>query len=855
MIPLQLRVRNFMCYRDDVPPLDFSGIDLACLTGANGHGKSALLDAMTWALWGKARAKRDDELIHLGQSEMEVEFTFDLGGTVYRVLRKRDSTKRGQTVLDLQVRELAQPARFRSVAEAGVRATQAAIVRLLRMDYETFTNSCFLLQGEADAFTTRTPAERKRVLGEILGLGQYDEYERRAKELAKEKDRQLAGLEGLLRDIERELARQPEFEAELAEVESEVDELSQAVTRAEETLRELRHEKQVLESQQARLRDLERRRQQAKQELAEIEDQISQRQRRLQDYEATLAERAEIEEGYAALSEARGAEAAWNERLKTYAQLQNQQRDLERAIEAARHELELELERLRERTREWEKRAAVRQATEGQLQEVRTFLAQLDELQAERDAAQEQAQALAEESAGLRVRNDQFRAEMDTLKEKLDLLEEEEADATCPLCGQALSPDHRREVAAQFGAEGKGLANAYRANTARRLAIGDESKRLAVQLQKLDRELAGLPAQQRRQAQLEQTLVEAQRAEDQLNVASAELDALVERLRSGLYAPAEQEATAHLAAELEALGYEPETHERVRGQVASLLPFEESYLRLQSALERAGEEREALAALWPRQARWQEALEKDEAQRESLAAEVLRLPAVSAEVALGEQAAEDLKRQSSRARLALGAARQKLAHCRRLSVEKERHVLERQRLAEEKLTFDELRLAFGKKGIQAMIIEAAIPEIEFEANRLLARMTAGRMHVRFETQRETLKGDTIETLDIYIADELGTRSYELFSGGEAFRVNFAIRIALSKLLARRAGAQLQLLVIDEGFGTQDAEGRERLVEAINSIRDDFARILVITHIEELKDAFPVRIEVTKTPSGSQFSLN
>ena len=95
MIPLQLRVRNFMCYRDDVPPLDFDGIHLACLTGANGHGKSALLDAMTWALWGKARAKRDDELIHLGQSEMEVEFTFGLGGTVYRVLRKRDSSQAG----------------------------------------------------------------------------------------------------------------------------------------------------------------------------------------------------------------------------------------------------------------------------------------------------------------------------------------------------------------------------------------------------------------------------------------------------------------------------------------------------------------------------------------------------------------------------------------------------------------------------------------------------------------------------------------------------------------------------------------------------------------------------------------
>ena len=121
------------------------------------------------------------------------------------------------------------------------------------------------------------------------------------------------------------------------------------------------------------------------------------------------------------------------------------------------------------------------------------------------------------------------------------------------------------------------------------------------------------------------------------------------------------------------------------------------------------------------------------------------------------------------------------------------------------------------------LCEAVIPEIEFEANRLLARMTDGRMHVRFETQRETLKGDTVETLDINIADELGTRPYELFSGGEAFRVNFAIRVALSQMLARRAGAQLRTLFIDEGFGTQDEAGRQRLVEAI--LEDGYAVVV------------------------------
>ncbi len=91
----------------------------------------------------------------------------------------------------------------------------------------------------------------------------------------------------------------------------------------------------------------------------------------------------------------------------------------------------------------------------------------------------------------------------------------------------------------------------------------------------------------------------------------------------------------------------------------------------------------------------------------------------------------------------------------------------------------------------------------------------------------------------------------MFSGGEAFRVNFAIRLALSRLLAQRAGARLQTLVIDEGFGSQDSDGRQRLIEAINYVRQDFKCILVITHLEELKDAFPSRIEVEKTPGGSR----
>ena len=175
-----------------------------------------------------------------------------------------------------------------------------------------------------------------------------------------------------------------------------------------------------------------------------------------------------------------------------------------------------------------------------------------------------------------------------------------------------------------------------------------------------------------------------------------------------------------------------------------------------------------------------------------------------------------------------------------------------QRLREQQSIYDELRVAFGREGVQALLIDTILPQIEQEANQLLARMTEGRMHVKLESQRplQSRKGQFAETLEIKVSDELGHRSYEMFSGGEAFRINLALRIALSKVLANRSGAPLPTLFIDEGFGTQDSAGREQILDVLSTLEQDFKCIIVITHLEELKDYFPVRIEVEKRDGAS-----
>jgi len=205
---------------------------------------------------------------------------------------------------------------------------------------------------------------------------------------------------------------------------------------------------------------------------------------------------------------------------------------------------------------------------------------------------------------------------------------------------------------------------------------------------------------------------------------------------------------------------------------------------------------------------------------------------------------------------AFGQLKQELKQIEKYASDLKTREKEQRKLEEQKQSYEELALAFGKKGIQAMIIETSLAAIEEEANVLLGKITDERMSVRFITQKEkkAKAEELIETLEIQIRDEFGTRDYEMYSGGEAFRINFAIRIALSKLLASRALTHLKFLAIDEGFGMLDTAGRDDLVAVINSIAPDFEKILVITHLQELKDLFPTKIEVTKDESGSHIKV-
>jgi exonuclease SbcC len=538
--------------------------------------------------------------------------------------------------------------------------------------------------------------------------------------------------------------------------------------------------------------------------------------------------------------------------LSRVAKLHEDRGQLGRKIGEAKAALTLEQGLSQERIAQLEAQIERRPSLEEELASLRRQLDRLALLDEELERKRAQERAASQEIASLHATNEGLTSEMEILKEKLDLLKE--AEAKCPLCEQALSEIEIDRIEEKYSSQGKEKGDQYRQNKRRIEELEDRLKDLQREIRGLEGEAQKRPSLQSQKDMASQALTQIEEAEKGLAQERERLKAQEERLEKGEYAREEQSFLAALEREIKGLGYDSQEHEEVRMRLSSLVNYEAKMKDLERARQGVKATEEALERARGSYTRWQNGLAGDRVRVEALEKEVMELGEAVKGLEEKERLVQRLQEEESQARQALGAAQERVDRCRGLEKEKEAKVAQEQEITEEKTIYEELQLAFGKKGIQAMIIESALPELEEEANRLLSHMTEGRMHLRFETQRTTKKGEPLETLEIKISDELGPRSYELYSGGEAFRINFAIRIALSKLLARRAGARLETLVIDEGFGTQDTTGRERLIEAINSIQEDFALILVITHIEELREVFPVRIDIFKTPEGSQISM-
>ena len=716
MIPLRLELKNFLSYKDQAPVLDMSTFHLACLCGDNGHGKSALFDAITWALWGQARAATHNDLVYQGERDMRVDLEFQATSSRYRVSRRFTRPvrgKQGATILELfQINDSS----YQPISGNSVRETESKIRQLLRMDYETFINSAFIVQGRADMFTRSTPSKRKEILGEILGLSWYEDLADRSRAKSREHATSLKLLELQISTDRHNIGDKNEQLDSLIKIEQELEQL-------------LSERNQYQAEQDAVHEEMKA--------LSQMREKLVTLQTQTHIYTKDIDQR-------------KASMAKTEETLNRLLQKSKQLHDLEAKLESATK--------------------GVERSNSPSLEQQNRNL-KLQELDAE--------------SSHLKRINSQLLEEMMELRKKVDFLRDNDSTTLCPLCNQPLDDEGCEHLAANYELEGSAKRSTYRENetSIQEFTLTSDNMRKDIEREELE------------YITLRKT-------------ARIQYESLVGQLEE---ARTSQKATPDL---IKALKDDQQSLKKVNNELSyamdNLDSLERSIAKFSSIENRQLTVLEALRNLNDRQ---------------------------------------NLTNQK------LGAARNTLAQYADL----EAGLKEKEKLFDQeshkKGVYGQLGTAFGKAGVQALIIEQAIPQLEEYANDLLGRLTDYRMGLKMETQRENPSGgNPRETLDIKISDELGNRSYETYSGGEAFRINFALRIGLSRLLAYRSGAPLPTLFIDEGFGTQDSSGLERLVEAIKTIQTDFEKILVITHIDELKEAFPTRIEVTKTPNGSTFQV-
>lgn len=850
MKPVALYMKNFKSYGEDTPVFDFNAFDIVLLTGENGNGKSSIADAIAWCIWGQCKGMTGrggiDDLVRSGAEDMEVSFTFEEDGNQYKIIRKRDK-RRGQSSLDLFIEEGGV---FTPISGNRIDETQSKIQQLIKLDYDTYLCTAYLSQGKADMFAIKKPNERKEVLSEILNLSSYD----RLAELAKEErgglqseaeilKREVYGLEARVGDEDKVSKARDMVEEELRTRQKKEQAIGERLDAYYKTYRE---KSSLIKSLEGYRGNLER----VKEELQQLKKEEAQLLTRIKSYREVLKREEEIEISYKRARELSERENLYREKLQERTTLIRQLDIIDSTIDKKRQELEYNIKLLQQEI-ESEKRKLYRE--DKVAKEVKSFsdaLKKMVDLEKRLYLMERDVKKNIEEIAALRAREGSLLESLDDLRKRYKDLSG--AKSNCPTCYTPLTDSSKANVLKTMAENGKNIQEDLENTQNSIRKLDKERKGLEREIDKAKTVLKNKGKVESHLAIMQRELEEAEEAKKRIEALMVKLIPLKENMADKTYASELLADKRKLQEEMSKLDYDEDIHRKIREELKELAHIGESYQEVQLAKVRLSADEESINRIRALiEARESYGIELTtligQLEKATEGIETIKKDIYGLEMEKKKMGDEIRQLQSKKG--ALDERLKQIEDAKREIKEKKNAILELNREIELYSTLIEI---YGKRGIQAAIIENAIPELQDETNRILAKITDGRLTVEFLTQRDTKAGNTVETLDIKISDGLDTRKYETYSGGEEFRINFAIRIALSKILARRAGATVRMLVLDEGFGTLDEKGRERLAQVINAISDEFEKIIVITHIQDLKDYFSNQIEVYMTPKGSMF---
>ena len=783
----RLRLVNFRQHADT--EIVF-GDGITGIIGPNGSGKTSLLEGLAWAIYGNAAARGDKDSIRnlraKARTSVRVELEFGLGSHEYRVER------------GLNDAELYQDG---TIVANSLREVTAKLQRVLGMTHDEFFNTYFTGQKELAVLANASRPERAAFLSRVLGYERLRLAQERVRERRSALSHEVDGLETGLPPRGELQKERKDAEQRLAGARRAAADAEKARQKAQDALGEEEPRWQTWVTRRERTLSLEGDQRVAEQGVLAQRQEFQRLDKELAEALSAREELRKLEAEVAPISRLK-AELADLDRL-------HQEDAARREDQAKLTELARALSGLDGRIAELSDAAAAVQRAEA---EAHALAERLDV--AER-AAEEQQATWVREKGYASTRREELLKQYEEVKEQRDKIQLLGPEGECPTCRRPLGAEH----AAVLGVLDRQLQ-----------AIVDDGTYFRQRLE----QLAAPP----------ETVTQAEAARDALREesrrASEREGTLRAQVAERVRLEKERVAAKRRAAELErrvaarATGYDATRHDAVRSELTRLDPVALHAATLAARAERA----EVLVGE-------AELAEKALSTREALARQLA--DAVKAE-GFSEAKFKAARERHDHATHALRAAELLVAETRGELVGAEAAVRETERREGERAARErtiaerkaELRLhheldrAFSD--LRADLNAAMRPEIGELASTFLADLTDGRYD----------EVDLDDDYRVVVLDDGVPKP--VISGGEEDIANLVLRLAISQMIAERAGQPLSLLVLDEIFGSLDETRRQHVLGLLRRLGDRFPQVILITHIEQVRDGLDRVIRVAYDPA-------
>lgn len=779
----RLRLLNFRQHADT--EIEF-GKGITGVVGPNGAGKSTLLEAIAWAIYGVQAVRGDKDSVRnlraKARSSVRVELEFGLGRHEYRVIRGLHSAElyRDGGLIANSLKDVTEQAE-----------------RAIGMSHDEFFNTYFTGQKDLAVMGSLKREERHAFLSRVLGYERLDLARAAVRETRNVLNGELKGLESGLVDRATLEASRRGAEAKLAEARGAVKTAEKGRSEAERRLKDEAPRWQDWQARRDRTLSLDG-------------------DRRIAEKDVVTA-RQEFQRLDRELATARDARRQLDQLEPTLAPIhalerEQEQLDALQREEAARRAEEAQLAELRRTAEGLERRIAELLPAEEALAAVeREAVLVAEELTAVERVAEEARSTWVRDRQYAETKRNELREQWKEVKQERDKIVELGPEGICPTCKRPLGPEYAQVLTVLDGQ----LAG-----------IKDNGEFFAKRVDQLEAE----PEAVRETEGARDAVVARSRAASER---AGKLRAEAEERRR---AAEEREQAGRRGAELEQrlaarpTGYEAARHEAVRAQLATLRPVLLDATALRDRARRAEvlvkEAELAEKALSTHEAR---ALELGEAvtalgfsEAEYDAARLRHERALSAVRAAEVQLAE-MRGELTGVETALAEARRR---------EEERGEREHQitELRGRLRLHNELDRAFSD--LRADLNAGMRPEIAELASGFLAILTDDRY----------AEVDLTEDYRVVVLDEELPKA--VLSGGEEDITNLVLRLAISQMIAERAGQPLSLLVLDEIFGSLDETRRSHVLTLLRRLGDRFPQVILITHVEQVREGLDrvIRVE-------------